>query len=208
MQGQGARTRRTFELVGGHAALDLVNTLDWRFRADGQEELLTNFDDLVDFAEQAQLLTFKQAKQLTRTADGPAGDRVLADTRALREALSDVVYAGIDRKNPSTSSLPTLERFFRTSSAHTRLVRDGGGLKWDWAADAESAPEFPLWILTRAASHLMLSDSIDRVRSCSNPACRWLFLDTSKNQTRRWCDMKICGNRMKARRFRASHAAD
>jgi len=37
--------------------------------------------------------------------------------------------------------------------------------------------------------------------------CRWLFLDTSKNHTRRWCDMKVCGNRIKARRFKALHAA-
>jgi predicted RNA-binding Zn ribbon-like protein len=41
------------------------------------------------------------------------------------------------------------------------------------------------------------------VKDCGDPSCRWLFLDTSKNHTRRWCDMKTCGNRMKARRFQA-----
>ena len=39
-----------------------------------------------------------------------------------------------------------------------------------------------------------------RVRICEAPDCEWLFYDTSKNRSRRWCDMRQCGNRMKARR--------
>ena len=66
----------------------------------------------------------------------------------------------------------------------------------------------PVWLLTRAASRLTLSENVQQVRACANPECRWLFLDTSKNHTRRWCDMKLCGNRMKARRYKALHAAD
>ena len=54
----------------------------------------------------------------------------------------------------------------------------------------------------------MTSEAANRVRACGNPECRWLFLDTSKNHTRRWCDMKLCGNRMKARRFKAQRKAD
>jgi len=64
-----------------------------------------------------------------------------------------------------------------------------------------------LWALSLSAADLMLSDAIESVRACDNPECRWLFLDTSKNHTRRWCDMKICGNRMKARRFKAQRKA-
>lgn len=199
-------TGRWFELVGGHPALDLVNTLDWRFRDAGQEELLAGYGDLVGFAEQAGLLNPKQARHLVR-ASGSAGDRVLDDVRTMRESLSEVLYAGIDRINPSHRSLPTLEKFFRIASAQTRLVRDGAGLKWEWVADVDARAEFPLWILTLSASQLLLSGNVELVRACGNPECRWLFLDTSKNRTRRWCDMKICGNRMKARRFRASHTA-
>ena len=67
----------------------------------------------------------------------------------------------------------------------------------------ERDPGLPLWVLAMSASDLLTSDAVDRVRECDNPECRWLFLDTSKNHTRRWCDMKLCGNRMKARRFKA-----
>jgi predicted RNA-binding Zn ribbon-like protein len=67
----------------------------------------------------------------------------------------------------------------------------------------ESKAELPLWLLALTTSDLMTGESMHLVRACDNPECRWLFLDTSKNHTRRWCDMKLCGNRMKARRFKA-----
>jgi predicted RNA-binding Zn ribbon-like protein len=53
----------------------------------------------------------------------------------------------------------------------------------------------------------MTSEELARVSSCGADTCRWLFLDTSRNHSRRWCDMKVCGNRMKARRFQARHEA-
>jgi predicted RNA-binding Zn ribbon-like protein len=77
-------------------------------------------------------------------------------------------------------------------------------LAWQFA-QSTSLPELPLWLLSLSAAELMTSDEMDLLRACGDPECRWLFLDTSKNHTRRWCDMKICGNRMKARRFKAQH---
>ena len=82
-------------------------------------------------------------------------------------------------------------------SGETRRWR----LEWVWAAQQDA--ELPLWTLAMSAGDLMTSEAVDRVRACDNAECRWLFLDTSKNHTRRWCDMKVCGNRMKARRFKA-----
>jgi predicted RNA-binding Zn ribbon-like protein len=190
-------------LVAGNAALDLVNTLDWRFRANGPEELLESYDDLVGFAGQAELLTAKRARQL-KGEDSVAAHRALEQARDLREALADLIYSGLDGRDASSASMRTMEKFLQSARAQAKLVREGTRLRWDWAG-AETKPEFPVWLLTRAASRLMLSENVERVRACDNPECRWLFLDTSKNHTRRWCDMKICGNRMKARRFKASH---
>jgi predicted RNA-binding Zn ribbon-like protein len=204
---QSAQQGRVFELAGGHPALDLVNTLDWRFRESGAEELLGAYGDLVDFAAQSQILSAKQVRQLKRNADSFEAHRTLEQARDLREALADLIYSGLDDRDASSASMRTLEKFFQAARAQTRLVRDGSRLKWDWAG-AENRPEFPLWALARAASRLLLSENMEKVRACASPECRWLFLDTSKNGTRRWCDMKICGNRMKARRFKALHAAD
>jgi predicted RNA-binding Zn ribbon-like protein len=203
---QSGQQDRTFQLIAGDAALDLVNTLDWRFRESGPEELIWSYDDLVSFAEQSKLLSAKQAKQLKGETSAYAGDRVLAEARELREALADSIYSSLGGLNVSGAPLKTLEKFFQAARAQTRLVRDGARLRWDWVG-AETKAEFPMWALTRAAARLMLSEGAVRVRACDNPECRWLFLDTSKNHTRRWCDMKICGNRMKARRFKALHTA-
>jgi len=198
---------RTFQLIAGDPALDLVNTLDWRFRQSGSEEGITSYGDLLHFAVQCSLLAPKQAKALRRSTNAYAGNRVVEEARGLREALSDLLYSGLDAKSSSAASLQTLERFFREAREQTRLMRDGARLKWEWSG-AETKPEFPVWLLTRAASRLLLSENVQQVRACANPECRWLFMDTSKNHTRRWCDMKVCGNRMKARRFKAVHATD
>jgi predicted RNA-binding Zn ribbon-like protein len=191
---EGYSEAMAFQLVAGHTALDLVNTLDWRFRATGPEELLKTYDDLLRFTEQSNLLVSAQTRRLRRQANESA----LLRSRELREALADVFYGG----PRSSASRKALERYFQAARVKQRL-------HWtqppraQWKLGMERDPELPLWTLAMSAADLLTSDAVERVRECDNPECRWLFLDTSRNHTRRWCDMKICGNRMKARRFKA-----
>jgi predicted RNA-binding Zn ribbon-like protein len=196
---------RVFKLVAGHPGLDFVNTLDWRFRPGGEEDLLEGYGDLLGFVEQSRLLEAKQVRELRRKISASAADRVLAESRELREALADAIYAQLDGRRPAAASMKTLERSFQAARRRQNLAWSETGFHWDWAG-AETLPEFPLLLLARAANELMLSDDFEKLRACDNPECRWLFLDTSKNHTRRWCDMKLCGNRMKARRFKAQHS--
>jgi len=195
---------RAFELIGGHPAVDLANTLDWRFRDDGPEELLASYGDLLRFAEQSELVTAKQARQITRTTPDYAAAAALVACRELREAVADVLYAAVDDRTPAGSQIKILDRLFKEARERQRLNWSGTGLRWDWPA-SECGPDLPVWILSLCAARLLISDDMGRLRVCENPECRWLFLDRSKNRTRRWCDMKICGNRMKARRFKAQH---
>lgn len=194
-------TGRVFELSGGHPALDLVNTLDWRFREREPDEFLASYDDLVAFVEQNALLTAKQARQLRREANGTA-ERVLREARELREALAAVFYGRLDDVTPSPTQVKRLEDFLKEERGRERLVWNGRRAQWEISA-AEISAEIPLWLLARSAGELLTSDDLEKMRACGDPACRWLFLDTSKNHTRRWCNMKVCGNRMKARRFKA-----
>jgi predicted RNA-binding Zn ribbon-like protein len=195
-----------FELIAGHPALDFVNTLDWRFRQNEPEELLKSFDHLLRFMEQADLLTPKQARQLRRATGSSTGRQILQECLELREAIAQTLYARLDGDSPLPASLKTLEQDFKAARSHRQLRWKKTGLAWKWP-EIEAEPEIPLWILSLSAAGLMLSEDARRVRACDNPECRWLFMDTSKNHTRRWCDMKICGNRMKARRFKAQHKA-
>ena len=196
--------RPPYDLCGGHPALDFVNSLNNRFRDSGPIELLRDYADLLRFAEQARLLDPRQARRLAGTANPGAAARTLRSARELREALAAALYASVAGHAPLATDVRTLERYFHGASGHRELRWVQPGLEWDWGR-FETSAELPLWILSQSASRLMMSDSTDQIRACGAETCRWLFLDTSKNHTRRWCNMKVCGNRMKARRFQARH---
>ena len=88
------------------------------------------------------------------------------------------------------------------ASARLRLAQDGEEFRWDW--DDEEALDRMLWPVARSAGELLTSDRLGQVRVCAADDCDWLFLDTSRNGSRRWCDMRVCGNRSKVRRYRAA----
>jgi predicted RNA-binding Zn ribbon-like protein len=196
-----------FLLVAGHPALDLVNTLDWRFRKDGAEELLNSYGDLLRFTEQSQLLASAESRRLQRSAGERTGAQTVEHCRQLREALAEIFYTKLDGGEPPAAARKTLETYFQAARRGQKLNWDHSPrLEWEWPK-TEDDPALPVWALALSAADLMTSDAADRVRACGNSECRWLFLDTSKNHTRRWCDMKLCGNRIKARRFKAQRKA-
>lgn len=198
------RHKQPFELVGGHPALDLVNTLDWRFQQSQRTDLLPSYDDLVRFVVQCGLMTAAEGRRLVRSATANKAAEAVDQSRDLRETAASVFYAALDGEEPPAEAIRKLEHFFKDAEAHRELRWSENHLRWEFPT-ASAAPELPVAILSLKIAHLMTSGSMEMVRACGNPGCRWLFLDTSKNHTRRWCDMKICGNRMKARRFKAQH---
>lgn len=195
---------RAFKLVAGHPALDFINTLDWRFREAGTEELLASYDDLLRFLSQTELLSSRSQRNALRAVSDSVAAGTLVACRELREAAAVLFYAAVDDRVPQPASIRTIERLFREARNRQRLSFSRPGFRWEWSASIPTA-EWPLLLLTESVRGLLLSGDLQRLRACENPECRWLFLDTSKNHTRRWCDMKLCGNRIKARRFKALH---
>jgi predicted RNA-binding Zn ribbon-like protein len=192
---------KPFELVAGHVALDFVNTLDNRFTENGPDELLASYEDLLRFSRQSGLLTGPQAKKLK----GLDGSEALRQAKELREILAAIAYAQLAGKSLSASNLTSLEHYFKQASLHRHLTADRLRPLWRWHG-LDSQADAPVWLLAQAAEDFLLSQQSTQLRCCASETCRWLFLDTSKNRTRRWCDMKVCGNRMKARRFYARKA--
>jgi predicted RNA-binding Zn ribbon-like protein len=192
---------KPFKLFAGHPALELVNTLDMRFSADPQE-LLPTYADLLRLAAQLRLLPPEQARKLGRTVRENDGQRVLASAVELREALAEVLYPWVDGDTPADAQVEILEKHFHAAALHRSLGSGDERLVWSWSGFEQQA-ELPLWKLAQSASDLLVSEDAKRVKGCGDPTCRWLFLDLSKNHTRRWCDMKTCCNRMKARRHQA-----
>jgi predicted RNA-binding Zn ribbon-like protein len=189
-----------FDLCGGHPALDLVNSLDNRFREDGPDEMLASYADLLRFLEESGLLSRQHVRALNKTVAPEAAAQALRSAHDLREATAAVLYSSLARKEPGQQNIAVLEKHFLDAARHRELQWGRAGFAWAWGRH-ESEPELPVWILAESVSDILLSPDMARVRTCAADTCRWLFLDTSKNHTRRWCNMKVCGNRMKARRF-------
>ena len=133
--------------------------------------------------------------------------RVLASAVELREALAAVLYAWIDGGKPAMGRWKYWKRTSMPRPCIAAFVAGDQHLVWSWSGSEQQA-EIPLWKLAQSASDLLVSEDAERVKDCGDPTCRWLFLDLSKNHTRRWCDMKTCGNRMKARRHQARLAGN
>jgi predicted RNA-binding Zn ribbon-like protein len=199
-----------FNLCAGHPVLDFVNSLDNRFRTAGPTELLTDYAALLRFARDTGLLGQARVRRLADGVSAAAAARGLRAARELREALAAALYAHTAGRTPAAAVLATLERHFHAAGRHRELrwatgaagAQRAAALCWDRSRFGMRA-ELPVWLLSQAAAQLMLSQQLTRVRACAADNCRWLFLDTSRNHTRRWCQMQVCGNRMKARRFQA-----
>ena len=199
-----------FDLCGGHPVLDFVNSLDNRFNSRGCIEGLQDYDDLLRFTLQTQLLDSARIAHFGQTVTPAAGIRALREAKALREALAATLYAVTGGRPPPANDLRTLERCFHGADRHRELrwqqgVGERPALTWSWRRDAGDAA-LPVSALAHAARDLLVSPEMERVRTCEAETCRWLFLDTSKSHTRRWCKMKVCGNRMKARRYQTRHS--
>ena len=196
-----------FSLCGGHAALDFVNSLDNRFGTALPLERLTDYGALLRFAVESGVLDARRARHLAQVAPA-AAERALRRARELREALAAVLYARLDGRSAPSAALRTLERQLHRAGRYRELRWErrarGGVLAWE-RGRFEARAELPVWLLAESSGDLMMSEAAEQVRACDADTCRWLFLDTSRNHSRRWCDMKVCGNRMKARRFQARH---
>jgi predicted RNA-binding Zn ribbon-like protein len=201
-----------FQLFGGHPVLDLVNTLDNRFVPAGALELLPSYADVLRFSRQSQILSSRQLAPLEPLANGRAAARVLRSVHELREALAALFYSGASQTESDAAALKVVQACVIDADAQRTLISsrlsrraNPSGASWSWGS-RETRLELPLWILSKSAEALLTAPEFARVRSCERDACRWLFLDSSKNHSRRWCDMKVCGNRVKAQRFHAKHS--
>lgn len=194
-------TKPKFELTGGHIALDLTNTVDNRTSGNPVDNL-HSYEDLLAFAAQSGVISANDAQQLARAAthNARAAQKVLQETIAVREALFSIFSAITAGKQPPSSAIDHLNQSLRQAGAHRILSIGHGEFSWTLSAPND-ALERVLWPFVLQGADLLASPDLANVRECASETCGWLFLDKSKSHSRRWCDMKVCGNRDKARRF-------
>lgn len=186
--------------VGGWLCLDFVNTVDWH-NSEHPHEWLTKYSDLVSWSRNAGILTENEALNLLRRAELHSTDAKTVLERAiiLREALYRTFSAIVNNQLSNPSDITTLNAELANAMTQTRLQQTVDSHKWSYAFKDKTLDPM-LWSAVRSAADLLTSDKLDRIRRCSEEKCGWLFLDMSRNRSRKWCDMKDCGNRTKARR--------
>jgi predicted RNA-binding Zn ribbon-like protein len=189
-----------FEMVGGRSCLDFVNTGSQR-RNGPFKEKLTSYDDLLSWAVQADQLTEAEAADLRRLAAAAPSEAeaVLERGRALREAIYRVFTKRSAGEELPAEDLKLISAEYGRAAVNRLLTPAGVGVcAFDW--QTHDALDRPLWPVAVSATNLVASEDATRVKECATDNCNWLFLDASKNRSRRWCEMKECGNRAKARR--------
>jgi predicted RNA-binding Zn ribbon-like protein len=173
---------------------------------------LNSYFDLLDWGEAAEIIGEQQADALRRhaTRSQVQARAALRRAKVLREALYRIFSAIAEERQPSAADVSLLDSFDKQAMSHRRIGRqEGGGFGWQWRTDGADL-DLALWQVAKAGAELLTSDFVYNVRACAAERCRWLFVDTSRNQKRRWCDMRICGNRAKAQNFykRTKNAAN
>lgn len=192
---------KEFVFVGGDLSLNFTNTTA-NIISETPSERIHNYDDLTAWGRQAGILSDAEA---TRLVDQAAGEpkkagAVLKRALTLRDASFRIFAAVAQGKKPAGSDLDVLNRELAAAMQRAEILAGKDGFEWDWTGvELDSV----LWRVARAAAELLTSGKLDRVRQCGDEVCGWLFLDMSKNRSRRWCAMGDCGNIHKSRRFRA-----
>ncbi len=201
---------QTLQLHTERLCLDFANTVNWHAGPHPVEEL-KQFADLVAWARRVALLGDEQAEYLLRQAmRRPAeAEAVLANAQATREAIYHLLSGQAHHQPAQPDDVQTLNVALGKALSHARLTLGPDGFAWDWSATDLDALDQMLWPVVQSAVDLLTSPELDRVGECADDrGCGWLFLDMTKNRSRRWCDMKDCGNRAKARRHYAKRKGE
>lgn len=192
-----------YKFLGQSLVLDFVNTHESATGGTPEVETLASYGDLAEWSRRAGVLGDELAAQIDAEARAHPDRAFVAYTRALElRADADAIFRAIANGDaPAPSCLQRLRDEYREAIDQARLTSAGASFRWQWRDEASL--DLPRWLVAQDAVDLLRADRLSRLKTCDN--CPWLFLDTSKNRSRRWCDMNTCGAQVKMRRYRAAH---
>jgi predicted RNA-binding Zn ribbon-like protein len=185
-------------LDGGNLSLNFVNTIHDRYE-EPYKDYIRHYLDLITWAHFANAINSSQKKkllQISRENQGEA-NQTYKDSIQLREAIYEYVVSLINRDEVPPANTQLINQWISRAFSNLELTQLDNSFVLDWKAE-NFGLESVLWPITRSFVDLITSDARDRIKLCSN--CGWVFVDNSKNKSRRWCSMETCGNRVKARR--------
>ena len=201
-----------WSLVGGRPCLDFANTVGGRVGGARRStrdladrvtrDDLPDYESLLRWSVRAGLLDTGQAARLRGRARRSPSGAAAAHRRALRlrESLYRIGKSLVEGWELPARDLGTLDAAVREARAHQRLVAAPGRIEATWTDPA--ALDRMLWPIALSAAELFGSRDLAQLKQCPGADCGWLFLDITRNHSRQWCEMSVCGNLAKVRRFR------
>ena len=189
----------TYSFVGGNLSIDFTNTVNGRWSGEKQDKF-SDYRDLVAWSRQADLLgEDKERKLIAQGKRNPSeAERALDEATELREVIYRIFVAVARERTPAKADIEKFNKKLAEAMTHARIEPLPGGFAWSW--EESDALDQMIWPIARSAADLLTSHELERVKTCGSDDCGWLFVDASRNGSRRWCDMSDCGNRAKARR--------
>jgi predicted RNA-binding Zn ribbon-like protein len=174
-----------------------------------QHDRIPGYLELVAWAAHAGIVTTRQSARLAEAAraEPDVAAAVHQQARRLREAIYEAFSAVAQGRSAPPGALKTIQDAYLAALHNAYLCLPPTGLGWRWPDDGPL--EQVLWPVASSAVDLAVSGRAARIRQCpgDDGQCGWLFVDTSKNATRRWCSMRSCGSRVKSRRQAARRRA-
>jgi predicted RNA-binding Zn ribbon-like protein len=179
--------------------LDFTNTAG-EHPSKPDDEFLTSYENLVEWSVFAGVVSQEGAQHLLAQAEQRPLDAeaALHYAVAVRETIFRVLSAAADERDPDAADMAGYNHILSRAMTHLRMAPGAAGLGWAWSVASDDLEQM-LWPVVWSAAELLTSHDLHHLRLCASHECDWLFLDTSKNHSRRWCRMKNCGNRAKAR---------
>ena len=188
----------TLDLVAHALCLNFTNTSSGRGTPMHLEHL-RQWENLLGWAAHAGVIGEPQRQAFTATPPAGTGE-TLQRARELREGLYRLFRAIIAGQTPPAASFAVLNRTLSEALGAAEILPAEDGYRWGWRED-DKRPMRLLWPVARSAAELLTGSLLPRVKFCPGEGCGWLFLDTTRNGKRRWCEMDVCGSRAKMRRY-------
>jgi predicted RNA-binding Zn ribbon-like protein len=188
----------------GWLCLDFANTVGWH-AGNSPVESLNNYADLIEWSANRGIVAGDVKDELLGKGEGEPAEAkaVLEKAREVRESIYQILSDTVHGHPVKASDLKGFNKALANTLSHLRLALYESGLRWDWDTRSDKLDSV-IWPVVKSAMDLMTSEAIKRVGQCADEqGCGWLFWDSSRNRSRRWCDMSDCGNRAKVRRFYA-----
>lgn len=184
--------------VGGHPALDFLNTAQGRDEPETGDALLSPADLRVWGQRQGILASTLRSSDSDR--------QELRRAIESREVLYRVFNARAHGQAAADADLHALTKLVASAHRAGELAASADGrLGWTWPAGELSSVRHSV---VDAAMELLAAPLGDRLKQCPGDDCGWLFLDTTKRGNRRWCSMEECGQDAKVARRRLRHGRD